>query len=140
MVALIDLTVVQGEPRTIEVQLPVAPVGTVGYDLTSITGGSLEMSSLHEGGVTLTVSDPTARRHLFLVSLECPHSGGSFTFDTGFVTVSDVQRERGEVAVEGVGTPELTAAERDGLHRIDVRELNASLQSLARSPILSAFR
>ena len=52
----------------------------------------------------------------------------------------DVQRERGEVAIEGVGTLDLTAAERDGMHRIDVRELNRALQSLARLPILSAFR
>src|SRR5262249_10961011 len=50
------------------------------------------------------------------------------------------QRERGEIAIEGVGTMELTAAEPNGMHRIDVRELNGALQSLARLPILSAFR
>ena len=44
------------------------------------------------------------------------------------------------MAVEGVGTLELTAAERDGMHRIDVRELDPALQSLARQPLLSAFR
>ena len=38
MVALIDVTVVQGEPRTIPIQLP------PGYELTSISGGSLERS------------------------------------------------------------------------------------------------
>ncbi len=52
----------------------------------------------------------------------------------------DVQRERGEIAIEGVGTLELSAAEREPLHRIDVRELNRALQSLARLPLLSAFR
>jgi hypothetical protein len=134
MVALIDVTVVQGEPRTIEVRLP------AGYELTSIAGGSLETGSQRDGGVTLSVGDPAARRHQFLVSLERSHRGGSFTIDTGFVTVSDVQRERGEVAVEGVGTLELTAADREGMHRIDVRELKPALQSLARLPILSAFR
>ena len=36
----------------------------------------------------------------------------------------DVQRERGEVAIEGVGTLELDVAEREPMHRIDVRELN----------------
>ena len=56
------------------------------------------------------------------------------------LTLPDVQRERGEIAVEGVGTLELTASERDGMHRIDVRELNEALESLARMPILSAFR
>jgi len=80
------------------------------------------------------------RRHQFLVSLERPHAGGSFTLDTDVVSLPGVQRERGEIAVEGVGTLELTAAERPGMHRIDVRELNSALQSLARLPILSGFR
>jgi len=134
MVALIDVTVVQGEPRTVSIQLP------PGYELTSIAGGSLERSEQAGAAVTLTVADPAARRHQFLVSLERPHGGGSFTLDTGFVSVAEVQRERGEVAVEGVGTLELTAADRDGMHRIDVREIQPALQSLARQPVLSAFR
>ena len=134
MVALIDVTVVQGEPRTIAIRLP------AGYELTSIAGGSLEKSDQDGGAVTLSVADPTARRHQFLVSLERAHAGGSFTLDTGFVTVPDVQRERGEVAVEGVGTLELTAPDRDGMRRIDVRELQTALQSLARQPMLAGFR
>ena len=134
MVALIDVTVVQGEPRAIDVRLP------SGYELTSISGSSLEHSDPSEGRVVLTLSDPAARRHQFLVSLERPHGGGSFMLDTGVVTIPGVQRERGEIAIEGVGTLELAAAERDGLHRIDVRELNQALQSLARLPMLSAFR
>jgi hypothetical protein len=134
MVALIDVTVVQGEPRTVSIQLP------PGYELTSIAGGSLERSEQAGADVTLTVADPAARRHQFLVSLERPHGGGSFTLDTGFVSVAEVQRERGEVAVEGIGTLELTAADRDGMHRIDVREIQPALQSLARQPVLSAFR
>ncbi len=38
MVALIDVTVVQGEPRTLEVRLP------AGYEVTGISGSSLETS------------------------------------------------------------------------------------------------
>ena len=86
------------------------------------------------------MGDPAARRHQFLVSLERSHEGGSFALDTGVVSVRDVQRERGEIAVEGVGTLELSAAERDGMHRIDVRELDRTLQSLGRLPTLAAFR
>jgi hypothetical protein len=134
MVALVDLTVVQGEPRTFEVGLP------SGYELTGISGSSLESSEPRDGRIVVTVGDPSARRHQFLVSLERPHDGGSFALDTGFLTVSDVQREKGEIAIEGVGTLDLTVAERDGVHRIDVRELNQALQSLARAPMLSAFR
>ena len=70
MVALVDVTVVQGEPRTIAVKLP------SGYELTSISGSSLETSDAggqRDGTVVLTVGDPAARRHQFLVSLERPH-------------------------------------------------------------------
>jgi len=134
MVALIDLTVLQGELRTLSVRLP------TGYELTGVSGSSLENSEPSDGSVTLTVANPAARSHQFLISLERPHDDGSFSFDTGFVAVRDVQRERGEVAIEGVGTLELETAEREPMHRIDVRELNRALQSLARLPLLSAFR
>ena len=132
MVALVDVTVVQGEPRAIEIRLP------AGYELTSVSGSSLASSDQREGGLMLTV-DPAARRHQFLLSLERPHDGGSFTLDTGFLSLPTTQRERGEVAIEGVGTLDLNADPRS-MQRIDVRELNAALQSLARQPILSAFR
>jgi len=134
MVALIDVTVVQGEPRTIEARLP------SGYEVTGISGSSLEASDMRDGAVVLRVGDPTARRHQFLISLERSHAGDSFSLDTGMVAVPGSQRERGEIAVEGVGTLELSAPDRDGLHRLDVRELDPTLQSLARLPILAAFR
>src|SRR5688572_11935884 len=134
MVALIDLTVLQGELRTLGVRLP------TGYELTGVSGSSLENTEPTDEGLTLTIANPAARSHQFLISLERPHDGGSFSLDTGFVAVRDVQRERGEIAIEGVGTLELNAAEREPLHRIDVRELNRALQSLARLPLLSAFR
>src|SRR4029079_13012113 len=90
--------------------------------------------------LVITVGDPAARRHQFLVSLERSHEGGSFALDTGVVSVRDVQRERGEIAIEGVGTLELAARERDGMHRIDVKELDRTLQWLGRLPTLAAFR
>jgi hypothetical protein len=134
MAALIDVNVTQGELRTMRVRLP------AGYELESVTGSSLEDSSPLENEVILTIGNPAARSHQFLITLERQHAGGSFTLDTGVVSIEDIQRERGEIAIEGVGTMDLSAAERAGLHRIDVRELNRSLQSLARLPILSAFR
>ena len=106
MVALVDVTVVQGEPRSIELQLP------ANYEVTGISGSSLAASDQRDGGILLTVAEPAARHHQFLVSLERPHQGGSFALDTGFVSVPDVQRERGEIAIEGVGTLELTATGR----------------------------
>ena len=134
MAVLIDVTVVQGELRNLGLRLP------AGYELTGISGSGVETSEPREDGVLLTLAEPAARSHQVLITLERPHDGGSFTIDTGFVSVRDVQRERGEIAVEGVGTLDLRAAERDGMQRIDVRELHQALQSMASLPVLSAFR
>jgi hypothetical protein len=134
MAALVGITVTQGELRTLAIRLP------AGYELQSVSGNTLEAFAPLVGEVVLTVGNPAARSHQFLVTLERQHQGGTFNFDTGLVSLKDVQRERGEVAVEGVGTMDLTAAERPGLHRIDVRELNTSVHALSRLPILSAFR
>jgi hypothetical protein len=131
---LVDVTVVQGEPRTIDVRIP------GGFELAGMSGSVIESSEVRDGIVVLTLSDPSVRRHQFLVSLERTHGSGSYSLDTDFVALPGVQRDRGEIAVEGVGTLELSAAERAGMHRIDVRELNPALQSLARVPILAAFR
>jgi len=133
-VTLIDLAVVRGEPRTVELRLP------DGYQLMGTTGSSLETSEPVDNRVVLTLADPTARHHQFLVSLERPHIDGSFSLETGLVQVSDTQRERGEIAVEGAGALDLEATERPGMHRIDIRELNPALPSLARTPLLAAFR
>ena len=134
MVALIDVSVAQGELRTMAVRLP------QGYELLSVSGSTLEQFDPAGQDVILTVGNPAARSHQFLINLERAHQGGTFTLATGLVSLKDVQRERGEIAVEGVGTMDLTTAERAGVHRIDVRELNTSLQALARLPVLSAFR
>ncbi len=134
MSALIDVTVTQGELRALTAQLP------EGYELQSISGSSLESFTPLAREVSLTIGNPAARSHQFLVTLARSHAGGTFTLDTGMISLKDVQRERGEIGIEGVGTLDLSAAERPGVHRIDVRELNSSLHALARMPLLSAFR
>jgi hypothetical protein len=134
MTALIDVEVTQGELRNLTVRLP------HGYELQSVSGYSLEDSAPAGDELRLTIANPSARNHQFLVTLERSHAGGTFTLDTGLVSLKDVQRERGEIGVEGVGTLDLAAAERAGVHRIDIRELNSSLHALARMPVLSAFR
>src|SRR5262245_8736133 len=132
--SLVDLTVLQGELRTLAVQLP------AGFELTGVSGGSIATSAASGNSLTLTFGDSTSRSHQFLVTLERPHGGGSFAVETGVLTMPAVQREHGEIAVEGVGTLELAAEARDGAHRMDVREVSASLQALASQPLLSAFR
>lgn len=134
MAALVDVTVLQGEPERFEVRLP------EGFELTGASGSSLEKTEETPGVLVLVVREPERRRHQFLVSLERATAGGSLQAEAVLPTVEGAQRETGEAAVEGVGTLELTATESDGMRRMDVREAAASLRSLARQPALAAFR
>jgi Carboxypeptidase regulatory-like domain len=134
LASLVDLTVVQGEPRTIEVALP------NGYEVASVTGSSIETSDDRGGRLVLTLNNPTLQRHQFLVALEQAHAGGSLTLETSFPAVLSAERERGEVAVAGIGTLDLAAPERDGIRRVDVREIDPALAALARQPLAAAFR
>jgi hypothetical protein len=126
--------VVAGEPSQIAITIP------AGYEIAGVSGASLERSETQRDGVVLYLSDPALRRHQFLLSLERAQSGGSFTFNTDFPTMRGAQRETGEVAVEGAGTLDVTSPDSPGLHRIDVRELDASLTSVARDALMAAYR
>lgn len=133
MVALVDVTALQGELRTVTLQLP------SGFEVISVSSASLTTSDERPGELVLTANE-AAESHQALVSLARPYDGQDVTLDTDVVSVRDVQRERGDVAIEGIGTLELNAAERDGLQRIDAREVSPALQSLGRLPVLAAFR
>jgi len=134
LLSLIDLTVVQGEPTEFEVRIP------SGYELAGVTGSSLDRSEQQGDRVLLVVSAPARRRHQFLLSLERPSAGGSFKLETGFPNVPAAQRETGEVAIEGLGTLEISSADIPGLRRMDVREVDQALTSVARQSLLSAYR
>jgi hypothetical protein len=134
LLSLVDLTVVQGEPSQFEVALP------AGYELAGVTGVSLDRSEVSGTRLTLGVSGAPRRRQQFLLDLTASHAGGSFTFETGLPTVPAAQRETGEIAIEGIGTLELSAKEIPGLRRMDVREVDPSLLSVARQSLLSAYR
>jgi hypothetical protein len=134
LLSLLDVTIVQGEPGQIEVQIP------AGYEFAGVTSGSLERSEQEANKVVLFVSSPARRRHQFLLNLERATSGGSLKLETSFPTLPGVQRESGEIAVEGVGTLEVTAPELPGLRRMDVREVDPALTSAARQSLLTAYR
>ena len=134
LLTLANITVVQGEPSELAVAIP------EGYELVSVSGASLERTDVQPGRVVLHVSDPALRRHQFLLSLERPQAPGSFRLETGFPAVPAAQRETGEVAIEGVGTLEVSSPAMPGLRRIDVRELDAAVVSVARDSILAAYR
>jgi len=129
---LADITVVQGEPSQFQAELP------AGYEVTGVTGATLDSTETQSGVLTLKVSAPTQRSHQFLISMERSISGA--TADAPFLIFKGAQRETGEVLVEGAGTMELTATEGGSLKRMDVKEANLYLRSLAHFPPQAAFR
>src|SRR3989440_3119208 len=130
--ALADITVVQGEPSQFQIEVP------AGFQITGATGASVESSEVESGVLTLKVTGPAQRSHEFLISME--KSISATRADAPFLSFKDAQRETGEVLVEGAGTIELTATESGGLKRMDFKEVNPYLRSLAHSPIEAAFR
>ena len=129
---LADVTVVQGEPSQFQVEIP------TGYEVTGVTGATLDSTETQPGLMTLKVNAPAQGSHEFLISME--RSINDSKADAPFVSFKGAQRETGEVLVEGAGTIEITAKEAGGLKRMDVKEANPYLRSLAHFPAQAAFR
>ncbi len=129
---LADITVVQGEPAQFHVELP------AGFEVTGVTGATLESSETNSGVLTLKVNAPGQRNHQFLISME--RAVTDTKADAPFVSFVKAQRETGEMLIEGSGTIELTATEGGGLKRMDVKEASPYLRSLAHFPAQAAFR
>ncbi len=130
--SLADLTVVQGDPTQFTVEFP------AGYEITGASGATVESSEVEDGKLVLHLNSSTPRNHEVLISMERPLNGTKA--DTPFLTFKDTQRETGEVLVEGTGAMELTATEGGALKRMDLKEVNQYLRSLARFPLQAAFR
>src|SRR5437899_19928 len=130
--ALADITVLQGEPSQFQIEVP------SGFEITGATGASVESSEFESGILTLKVTGPALRSQQFLISME--KSISATKVDAPFLSFKDAQRETGEVLIEGAGTIELTATESGGLKRMDFKEMNQYLRSLARFPMQAAFR
>jgi Carboxypeptidase regulatory-like domain len=132
LAVLADINVVQGEPTQFQLEVP------AGYEVTGASGASVDSSDVQSGVLTLKVNAPAQRNYQFLISME--KAIGLTKADVPFLSVKNSQRETGEVLVEGVGTMELTATEGGSLKRMDIKETNPYLRSLARSPLQAAFR
>lgn len=130
--SLADVSVVQGEPSQFEVEIP------EGYEVTGVTGASLESNETQPGVLILKIHTASQRGHQFLISMERTINDSKTS--APFPTFKNAQRETGEVLIEGTGTMELTATEGGGLKRMDVRETNPYLRSLAHYPPQAAFR
>jgi hypothetical protein len=144
---LADITMVQGQTSSFEVDLP------EGFEVTGVTGSTLDSTEtqprvlqLRAPGSSgpshpvlfLHLAAPGQVNHQFLISMERPINGAKA--DAPFVSFKKAQRETGEVLVEGAGTMEITATEGGGLKRMDVKEANPNLRLLAHFPPQAAFR
>jgi hypothetical protein len=130
--ALADITVVQGDPSQFTLTVP------SGFEVTSVTGPTLESSETLDNKLVLNVTNPAQRSHEFLISLE--KSVTDSKAEAPFLAFKNTQRETGEALVEGSGTMELAAKESGSLKRMDVKEVNPYLRALARFPLQAAFR
>ncbi len=130
--SLAEITVLQGDPSQFSIALPPS------YELDGITGGSIDSTEENAGVLTVKVLNPTVRSHQFLLTLE--KSTAETKVDAPFLTFQGAQRETGEILVEGTGMLELTATEGGGLKRIDLKETNSYLRSMARNSVQAAFR
>ena len=129
---LADISVVQGEPTQFEIPIP------AGFEVTGVSGASVESSEQQSGVLILKVRGAAQKSHQFLITME--KSITETKADAPFLSFNNAQRETGEVLIEGSGTIELTAVEGGGLKRMDLKETNAYLRSLARFPTQAAFR
>ena len=132
--ALLDVTVVQGEPERFELALP------EGFEVTGAAGRTLESTVRPRPGVLgLVTAEPARRRQQFLITLEKAGAvSGAVQVPLAFL--EGALRENGEVAVVGAGTLEVAAEERAPLKRIDPSEAGPGLRALTNQPMLAAFR
>jgi len=132
LTALCDVTVIQGEASEFRMPMP------AGFELTEVTGTTLDSSEIQSDVLVLRVREPARRNHQFLIAIE--RTNKQTNVESPMLAFAGAQRETGELLVEGVGAMELTASESGGLRRMDVREAGAIARSLARFPLQAAFR
>ena len=129
---LADITVVQGEPSKFEVEIP------AGYEVTGVTGAALDSTEQKGSVLALNLANTNQKAYEFLISME--RSLTATKADAPVIQFKGAQRETGEVLVEATGSTEITATEGGSMKRMDVKEANANLRSLARFPAQAAFR
>lgn len=134
LAALLDVTVLDGEPSRFEVALP------PGFEVTATSGPTLDATAEEKGKLALVVREPAKRRHQFLLSLARATHEGFYPSDVVVPSIGGTQRETGEIVVTGLGTLELAATESGTARRMDGSEVSAPLRSLAKEALLAAFR
>ncbi len=133
LAALVNVTVVQGDPTEFKIIIP------KDYEISDVSGSTVEGSEIADDELIVKLNNSSPRSHQFLVTMEKPLEG-AVKMETPFLNFKDAQRETGEVLVEGSGAMELTSTEAGSLKRMDVKEVSPYLRSLAHYPMHAAFR
>ena len=132
--AVVTLAVSRGALERCTLDLP------AGFRLASLTGPGVDLVQPADGIVTVSFTTPRAPTQRLIVTMDRPASGRTVEVGTAAIAVREAGRERGDLAVEGVGTLAITPAAADALRPIDARELPTTLRALARWPVLAAWR
>ena len=130
--ALADITVLQGQPAEFVVNVP------EDFEITDVSGATVDSSEQDGSELTIHLTAGSQKSHQVLITMERELKDSSA--QAPFISFKNSQRETGEVLVEGAGAMELTAKEGGSLKRMDVKEVNPYLRSLAHSPLQAAFR
>src|SRR6185312_9233246 len=130
--ALADITVLQGQPAEFVVNVP------EDFEITDVSGATVDSSEQDGSELTIHLTAGSQKSHQVLITMERELKDSSA--QAPFISFKNSQRETGDVLVEGAGAMELTAKEGGSLKRMDVKEVNPYLRSLAHSPLQAAFR
>lgn len=132
--AVVTLAVSRGALERCTIDLP------SGFRLASLTGPGVDMVQPADGIVTVSFTTPRAPTQRLLLTLDRPAAGRALDVAATAIGVREAGRERGDLAVEGVGTLAVTPAADHALRPIDARELPSTLRALAQWPVLAAWR
>ena len=133
LLALVDVTVLQGAPAPFHLRLP------AGYTFVRATGATLDRTEAVPDGLTIVTRASSDRHHQFVITMQRSSPSGTFRLESGVPSVDGAQREVGEIAVDGRGAIDVSAARVENLRRIDVQEVAPRLAGSA-GQLLLAFR
>jgi hypothetical protein len=127
-----DINVLQGEPEQFEIELP------SGYEMTGATGGSIDSTEEKDGVLTVRVTNPAQHSNQFLITLE--KSIDASSIEAPFLAFKGTQREIGGDSRRRRRHDRTKRRRKRRLKRMDLKELNPLLRSIARNPMHAAFR
>ena len=132
--AVVTLSVSRGALARCTLDLP------PGFRLAGITGPAVDLVQPGDGTAVVSFTTPDAPTRRLIVTLDRPASGRTLEVGATAIAVREAGRERGDLAVEGVGTLAVTPAADATFRPIDARELPPTLRALAQWPVLAAWR